>query len=143
MEQVDTYVPSETGLNLTKRHPFPPSGVSTQICSVPSSIRISVAYVHAFIPVSLWPVFKSKSYLGPGKFLRYTSRILRLDIPVPWTYGNDPSIALLNLRMRHVRSHVRAVGLHDVNLVAQSLWLVGRFILAVFGKVTRREPKQN
>ena len=56
--------PSDTGLNSTKRHPLPCSGISIQMCSSPSSAwRTSVAYVHAFSPISLCPVFKSKSYL--------------------------------------------------------------------------------
>ena len=56
-------IPSDTGRNSTSLHPLPPFGVSTQMCSTPSSERIFVAYVHAFIPVSLCPVFRSKSYL--------------------------------------------------------------------------------
>ena len=59
----ESCIPSDTGRNSTSRHRLPPVGVSTQMCSTPSSERISVAYVHAFIPVSLCPVFKSKSYL--------------------------------------------------------------------------------
>lgn len=62
--RVMSYSPSDTGLNSTSRHSLPPSGVSTHICSTPSSdVRMSVAYVHALSPVSLCPVFKSKSYL--------------------------------------------------------------------------------
>ena len=43
------------------------------------------------------------------------------DEPVPWADRDDPSIALLDLRVRHVRSHVRTVGFHNVDLVVQAL----------------------
>ena len=68
--------PSETGRNSTTLQSLPPSGVSINTFSSPSfaSTLTSTEYVHAFSPVSLFPVRRSKSYLGSFSFNRSAAR---------------------------------------------------------------------
>lgn len=110
-------VPSETGRNSTMRQLFPFSGGSTYILYRESSSltfeedteepdpvlisRTSTLYVHARRPVSLSPVFRSKSYLirHPNLELEVTrlenrTRTCAMDkrLPIPYRSPRCPHV---------------------------------------------------
>lgn len=64
-------------------------------------------------------------------------------LPVPRTDRDDPGIALLNLRMRHVGAEVRTIGLHDIYLIAQVLGGSRAFIVSAFGELCWGQAEEN
>lgn len=134
-EGASRFLPSETGLNSTSRQLVPLSGTSTQTFSSgesESSGRTWTAYVHALSPVSLCPVFRSKSYLvGLDICVQYFVASLPQSIssPVPWTDEYEAAVAFLDLCVRDICPKMRALCLHGIQLLRHILRLCRREVV--------------